>query len=282
MLKKFSLLLTLIATLGLTGCDHKQIPSTASYASSQNIPAFSLADYNHYSASVLPTITEKGELYAILSRETTGSPKKKDGTPNTYGKFHKYDDFSGGKDKDETHAEETAAHEFFQEAMLEKTLGWDLAKTREFIKPENKNTWAVLAYSAEDNPNALHIRKSRNVTYLTSFDDYMNQFCNNFSDARKQEIAQYKKNGTPKWNWTNAEKDRIAKVKWSDLRTAILDEEDPTAIITVGALVMNPRTKRFERKTIDLRPFLVVKLRPFLLDETYEQGEHKKIRHYQE
>lgn len=286
MLKKWSLLITLIATLSLTNCKSTQI--VKSNPCTEEIPtktqSFSLADYDYYSASVLPTITEKGKLYAILSREATGSRDKK-GKPTKYGKLYKYDDFSGGKDEGETHPEQTAAHEFLQEAILNGTLGWDLAKTEEFINPENNNTWAVIAYSTEGNPNAPHIRKTRNVTYLVHFDKYKDIFFNNFHEAREKEIEQYIKNNTPKHHWTNAEKDMLAKVEWNDLKIAILNEKDPQAIVKVDALVMNPKTKRFRKQKIDLRPLLIVKLRPFLLDdadETYQQGEHEKIRHYQD
>ena len=274
MLKRCSLLVTLIMTLGITGCDKSQvIQSNACVPSSKNSSEFSLADYDYYSASVFPTITENGELYAILSREAYGRKNK-------FGKLHKYDDFSGSIDKGEKHPIETAAHEFLQEAILAGTLGWDLAQTEEYIRPENNNTWAIIAYSKEENPDTPHIRKTRNVTYLTSFDKYKDRLFDNFHDARAREVERYKKEGVSKNHWTNAEKDRLAKIKWDDLRTAIINQEDPNEIIQVEALVMNPRTKRFRKQTIQLRPFLVIKLRAYFLDQDYKTGENKKIRFY--
>ncbi len=274
MLKKYSLILTLILTLGLTGCDKsKALKSTSCPSQVQSSDTFSLADYRCYSASVLPTITEDGELYAILSREAYGRKHK-------FGKLHKYDDFSGGRDEGEEHPIETAAHEFFQEAILSGTLGWDLEQATEFIKAENDNTWAVIAYSSEANPDVKHQRKARNVTYITTFDTYKDRFFENFHKARAKEIERYKKEGVSKGHWTNAEKDRLAKIKWRDLKSAVINQQDRNEIIEVEALVMNPKTKRFKRQTIQLRPFFSIKLRPYFLDQEYKKGENEKIRLY--
>jgi hypothetical protein len=274
MLKKCSLAITLIMTLSLTGCNKSHIAKfNTNICSDQNLHEFSLANYRCYSASVLPTITENDELYAILSREAYGRKHK-------FGKLHKYDDFSGSRDEGENHPIETAAHEFLQEAILAGTLRWNLDQTIEFLKPENNNTWAIIVYSAEANPNIPHIRKARNVTYLTHFDSYKNRFFRNFHNARRKEVEQYKKEGVSKSHWTNAEKDRLAKVKWSDLKTAIINQDDPNEIVEVEALVMNPRTRRFTKQMIQLRPFLVIKLRPYFLDQDYKKGENEKIRLY--
>jgi hypothetical protein len=280
MLKKWSLVITLIATLSLTNCKSVHIvKSNPCVETAAQTQPSSLATYNHYSAGVLTTITENGDLYAFVTREATGS-KDKQGKPTKYGKLYKYDTFSGGKDKGETHPIETAAHEFLQEGMLAKILEWDLPKTKEFIK---NNTWEIIAYSTNGNPNIPHIREARNVTYIADFTPYVDIFCDKFHDARKKEIAQYKKDGTPKSQWTNAEKDRAAKIKWDDLRKATIEQEDPNEILTVDALVMNPRTKKFTRQTVELRPlFVAAVLRPIFLDKPYKHGEDEKIRYYQD
>lgn len=280
MLKKWSLIITLIATLSLTNCKSTQIvKSNPCVETAAETQLLSLDTYNHYSAGVLTTAIENGELYDYITREATGS-KDKQGKPTKYGKLYKYDTFSGGKDKGETHPLETAAHEFLQEGMLNKIFGWDLPTTEEFIK---NNTLEVIAYSTKGNPNIPHIREARNVTYIVDFTKHVNTFCDKFHDARKEEIAQYKKDGTPKSHWTNAEKDRIAKIKRDDLRTAVMEQEDPNEILTVEALVMNPRTKRFKRETIEIRPlFVAAVLRPIFLDKPYEQGEDEKVRYYED
>ena len=270
MVKKYSFLTAFLIGFSLIGCDTYDtkaiepiIPSTKQ-----------LSNYRFYSASVLPTITENDELYAILSREAFGRRYK-------YGKLHKYDDFSGSRDKGEKHPIETAAHEFLQEGILAKTLGWDLDQTKSFIDPKNENTWAIIAYSADANSDVPHMKKTRNVTYLTHFDKYKDTFFDNFHDARKKEIERYKKEGLSKNHWTNAEKDRLAKIKWRNLKKAILEQEDQNEIVEVEALVMNHR-KKFKKQTIQLRPFFVIKLRSFFSDDDYEQGENDKVRFYQD
>lgn len=275
MLKKSNFFMMLIIGLSLTNCGNKYVYDLSVCEPTPAVQQqFSLADYDYYSASVFPTITEDGVLYGILSREAFGRKNK-------FGKLHKYDDFSGSRDEGEVHPIETAAHEFLQEGILEKILQWNLKQTEEFIKPENGNTWSIIACSIDKNPDVPHVRKTRNVTYLTHFDQYKDVLFNKFHDARKQEVEQYKKEGISKQHWTNAEKDRLAKVKWDDLKAAIINQEDLNEIVEVEALVMNPKTKRFKKQTIQLRPFLVIKLRPFFMNESYQQGEHEKIRHYQ-
>jgi hypothetical protein len=278
MIKKIHFFVPLIIALSMTSCNNHKIASVNSHSctTSDTQQMFNLGDYEYYSASVLPTITQDGELYAILSREAYGTKYK-------LGKWHKYDDFSGSRDKGETHPIMTAAHEFLQEAILELALGWNLAQTTSFIKPENNNTWAVIAYSKDKNACEEHSRTIRNVTYITHFDDYKDMLFNNFHEARKKEMERYNKEGTPKHHRTNVEKDMLAKVKWSDLKAAICAEQNPTnEIVTVEALVMNPKTKRFRQETIQLRPFLVIKLRPYFLGNGYAQGEDEKIRLYQD
>jgi hypothetical protein len=276
MLKKCYFLITLIAMLNLIGCDNHYTLEPILEPITQNIEdtsKLSLENYPYLSASVLPTITENDELYAILSREAFGRRYK-------FGKLHKYDDFSGSRDKGEEHAIETAAHEFLQEGILAGTLGWDLDQTKEYIDPENENTCAIIAYSAVENSDIPHMKKTGNVTYLTHFDKHSHDLFDKFSDARKKEIERYKREGIRKSHWTNAEKDRLAKVKWDDLRKAILDQEDQNEIVEVEAFVMN-RRKNFEKQTIQLRPFFVIKLRPFFQGDSYEPGENDKVRFYQ-
>lgn len=276
MLKKWNLLITFVTILSLTNCGNTQVTKpTICQPNGATTAQFSLATYHHYSAGVLPSVMENGKRYFILSREA-------EGRKNKYGKFHKYDTFSGSRDEGETHAIETAAHEFLQEGILERIFGWTLEYVKDFLKPENDNTEVIIAYSTEAKPEIPHMRKARNVTYIVHFDKYKKTFFDKFHGARKEEVEQYKKDGTPKSHWTNAEKDRLAKVAEDDLRKAIIDEEDPNEIVTVDALVMNPRTKRFKKEKIELRPLFTAASRLYFLGAPYEQGEHEKIRHYQD
>jgi len=252
--------------------------------------SFELADYNHFSAAVLPTFTRRNIKWAILSREGYGRAKK-----------HTYDAFSGGKDKGETHPVQTAAHEFLQEAILEPILGWDLETTEKFIDPEKEHTWMVLAYSllrpsfakasksrqgsegqAKDkNPHNPKSRDVRNVLYIVNFNKYKTKLFNTFYPARAQELERYEAERTPSKYRTTTEKDRIAKVRWKDLEDAICDQERNEPV-TVSAYVLDPETNYFEKEIITLRPILVMTLRAFFTGQPYEERENEKIRHYSE
>lgn len=239
---------------------------------------FRLSEFNHLSAAVLPTFTHRNIKWAILSREGYGATK------------HTYDSFSGGKDKGETHPIQTAAHEFLQEAILELVLNWNLEDTENFINPENKNTWAVIAY--EKNPSFAKAtegkykpknpksRAVRNVTYIVNFNRYKTKFFDRFYDAREQELARYKAEKIPGRYRVTTEKDRLAKVRWSSLEKAIVNQKHRNDPVTVSAYVLNPETKEFNKETITLRPILIMTLRPLFLGCSYEEGENEKIRYY--
>jgi hypothetical protein len=232
--------------------------------------SFELSEYNHYSAAVLPTFTRRNIKWAILSREGYGKSK------------YLYDSFSGGKDKGETHPVQTAAHEFLQEAILEPILGWDLETAENFIDPNKENTWMALAYSKDKNPYNAQSRDIRNVLYIVNFNKYKTKLFNNFYYAREQELIRYERERTPSKYRTNTEKDRIAKVRWSELECAICDQQNSYDPVTVSAYVLNPDTEQFDKETITLRPILVKTLRAFFTGQPYEEGDNEKIRHYYE
>jgi hypothetical protein len=263
--KKHDLFISLI--IGLTAIGWTE----TKYCNTVQTP--SLADYSYISASVLPTITEKGELYAILAREAYGKKYK-------LGKLHKYDDFSGSKENEDTNIATSAAREFLEEGILAKTLGWTLGETENFIEHNNENTWAVIVYSKKPDQCSSESRDVRNVTYLTHFDNYKRKFFRNFYKARRQEEKRYNKEHARQSERTTIEKDRIAKVKWNDLKKAIVEQENSNDLVLVDALVMNPKTNRFVHEEVTLRPFLVIKLRPFFLDNPHKQGESEKIKFY--
>lgn len=232
------------------------------------VQTFRLSQFDHLSAAVLPTFTHRNIKWAILSREAYGSSK------------NSYDSFSGSKDKGETHPIETAAHEFLQEAILERVLNWNLDDTETFIDPENEYTWVVVAYEKDKKPNNLKSRAVRNVTYIVNFNKYKTKLFNKFYDAREQEMARYKAAKTPGKYRVTTEKDRLAKVRWSDLEKAIVNQKNGQDPVTVSAYVLDPETKKFNKEIITLRPILVMTLRPLFLKHSYEQGENEKIRYY--
>jgi hypothetical protein len=228
------------------------------------VQTFRLSQFDHLSAAVLPTFTHRNIKWAILSREAYGRNKST------------YDSFSGSKDKGETHPIQTAAHEFLQEAILELVLDWDVKDVEQFIDPNNENTWIVVAYEKEVN------RPIRNVTYIVNFNKYKTKLFNNFYAARAQELARYEAARIPGRYRVTTEKDRLAKVSWKDLEKAIVNQEHKNDPVTVSAYVLDPQTQKFNRKTITLRPILVMTLRPLFLKRTYERGENEKIRYYSE
>jgi 8-oxo-dGTP pyrophosphatase MutT (NUDIX family) len=222
---------------------------------------FDLDTYRCNSASVSTLYTHKDKLRIILTREAHGASK---GT---------YDDFSGGRNKGETNPQTSAAREFSEEAILPKTIELDLKNTEKFIAPTSKNTMYVLAYSKD--PKTAKGRKVRNVTYLVDFDLYATTLFDNFYGALESEKTRYKKLHTKGSEQHTTEKDSIAAVLWDDFKDATINHKK-----TVDANVLNPKTKRFEKKQITLRPFLTSKYRPYFLGQPYDQGTNCKIRHY--
>jgi hypothetical protein len=229
-----------------------------------NIEAFQLNEFDYRSASVLPTfIDQKNIRYVILSREANGRDK---------GMF---DDFSGKRDEGESNPTLSAAREFHEEGILGKTLRWNVTDTLNFIDPDKENTYVVIVYSKDKDT-----RNIRNVTYIVDFGEYQNIFFNNFYNARHEEQIRYRKHGTKRSHRHTIEKDRIAIVNWDNLINTVTKQKGTANPLYIQAFVMNPETKSFQEQTITLRPFLAVKLRPFLLNLSYEESENKKIRFY--
>jgi hypothetical protein len=231
---------------------------------------FILAEYNNRGGSVLPVYTgPKGKLYAILTREARGKNRRK------------YDDFSGGREIEDKHPMLSAAREFHEEAILHRTLGWDLDTTIAFLNPKTTNVIDIVAYSKDKNPNNKTSQEAKNVTYIVNFNTYAKQLFNNFYDALAAEKKYYRENHIPYREQSTVEKDRITAVLMDDLKEAIINSKSGNAV-SVLAQVVDPKTNRFRKNKeyITLRPFLVAKLRPYFLDMPYDQGEHKKIRHY--
>ncbi|HEX4069117.1 MAG TPA: hypothetical protein VHX42_03390 [Candidatus Babeliales bacterium] len=225
----------------------------------EKIEPFNLAEYPSKSGSVLPLYTHNKKTYVILTREAHGKDKRK------------YDDFSGGREKKDKHPRIASAREFYEEAILEKTLGWNLEDTIQFLNPKNSHTQAIIAYSKDKNPQRPNSRDVKNVTYIVDFNKYAKPLFNNFYTALSEEKA--------KKNRSTTEKDRIAGVLLEDLKEAIINKKDRRSVF-VSANVLNPRTNSFTKEQITLRPFLVEKLFPDFLNMPYEEGENKKTKHY--
>jgi hypothetical protein len=139
----------------------------------------------------------------------------------------------------------------------------------------------VIAYSKDKDACDPHSKSIRNVTYIVHFDKYIKKFLEKFYSERKKEVARYDKERVPNHKRVTIEKDILSEVRWADLTSAIINQKDFNEIAEVEALVMNPRTSRFEKEIIQLRPFFPIKLRSFFLGDPYTQGELPMIRHYQ-
>jgi len=202
------------------------------------------------SASVLPVIMHNNEKCVILSREAFGGAR---GT---------YDDFGGSRDKGERHPVVTAAREFYEEAILQKTIGLNVQQVQNYIDiSKTNNTKYIVGYSQG---------RVKNVTYITHFDQHKTEFFNNFYPARRRATDHHLR-----------EKDRIAIVKWQVL-TKTFAKSRNTRNVKIEALVMNPITQKWYKSYVTLRAFFIKKLRPFFLDRPYEPGMDPKIRFYNE
>ena len=165
----------------------------------------------------------------------------------------------------------SAAREFHEEAILEKTLGWNLNDVIHYLDSDNNGMLTVVAYSKNKNPQRPQSKDIRNVTYIVDFNQYAKKLFNTFYTALTSEKAKKHRSTT--------EKDRIAGVLLNDLKEAVIHKKDREAV-RISANVLDPKTNRFNKEQITLRPFLVEKLRQYFLDMPYDQGENAKTRHY--
>lgn len=210
----------------------------------------SLRSYPFRSASVLPItyLLQDGKpvKYAILAQETNA--RKQD----------EYDDFGGRKDENDGHPVNTAAREFYEEAIVAATLGWSLSQTEEYIALKTGNTQLIFAHN-------------KRVTYLTYFSPIQIALLKHkFHAARAAQL-----------NPAYKEKKQIATVRWDILASAIRNATSNKGV-QVPAYVVDPATGNDEQNpvAIRLRSRLVKILRPFVLDEPYREGKKPEIRFY--
>ena len=219
-----------------------------------SIGAQALSSFNHQAGFVVPVTTyvNKGTRtdYVILSREAGGSDK---GT---------YDAFGGKRDKEDgNHPVTTAAREFFEEAITVSTLGKSEKQMKDYIDLKNGNTRHIFAVCSKSG-------SGRNVLYMTGFSHTdFNNLINKFANARASKTRNRYK-----------EKDRIAKIRLSDLRAAISRAGSHHGV-TVKAEVTDLKGKT-TTKTITLRPVLAKMLSGYSKGSTYQTGKDRKIRFY--
>jgi hypothetical protein len=210
--------------------------------------SMSLSTFQHQSGSVLPLYTVNDTDYLLLSRERLGRDR---GT---------YDDWGGQRDPGEDHPIITAAREFHEEAVIDKTIGMNLQQTCNYIDTYNNNTAYVIANTSDQG--------NRHVTYIVRFDEYMSLFINNFYTAVRKATAP-----------ENKEKDRLAVVKLSDLKYVVGGTLRNKGVF-VPAQIIDPITGKYKTEKVVLRPYFVIKLRSFFTDQPYKEGEDARIRFY--
>lgn len=155
-----------------------------------------------FGAGVLPYYEdEKGEKYVLLGREVNSLSNE-------------WAFFSGGCEASVTdkrsmeHPLDCAAREFYEEAALPITLGWDQAKVKEYI---SKNATEVIARYSRD------VKSSRPlIIYVVKFskkqiETIINTFQRVFNDSKIED--------------TFKEKDALAVVKYQDLIDAVKKNE---------------------------------------------------------
>jgi 8-oxo-dGTP pyrophosphatase MutT (NUDIX family) len=238
MLHPFSAFKNLYFFLGtalflLIGCVHGLVPNGTP-----------LEDILYSGASVLP-VTASGQV--LLSREAAG---RHQGT---------WDSCGGGRHPDEFNCMTTATREFYEEAILQKTLGWDFAATEQFIEPAHPHTTLVIAKELGADVFVMVF-----VTELS--DQQVDQLITRYGQARQSSTE-----------WKYKEKDGLALVEWKDLAAAILNTPRGETV-RVSAHVVYPTD---ETTTITVRPYLVSNLRPYLEDHSFTSGSNPKVRYYQ-
>lgn len=151
-----------------------------------------------FGAGVMPYYEdEKGEKYVLLGREVNSGLKRE------------WAFFSGGSERtgDENSVEHPlgcATREFFEEAALYQTLGWDQAQVKKYI--QNNTTEVIARYNRD-------VKSSRPIImFVVKFEKkdiekIISTFKNIFND--------------PKIDDAFKEKDALATVKYKDLIEAV-------------------------------------------------------------
>lgn len=201
-------------------------------------------------ASVLPYfIDENGEKCVILAQEAGGCDKDT------------YDDFGGKSERCDRHPAQSAAREFWEEAILNHTIGMSLSDVATYIDQQSNNTETVVAFKTKRAP--YHYM----VTYITDFAPYVTAFCEKFYNVRFGH----------KLSHEFREKKSIAIVKWETLKNAI--STTSYGDVEVSAKVLYDKGESKDQ-IIRLRRIFSSKMRLFFQNQEYRPGIMNKIRFY--
>jgi len=206
-----------------------------------------LSDLDFTSASVLPVFTKGRTTYLIVAREVEGKSR---GT---------YDDFGGGREKNENHPITTAAREFCEEAITPLTIGLDIPEIQRYL--DSNHTTFIICHTKN--------QRSKSVTYIIQFNRYYKELLRHFYAAREKATQ-------PAYR----EKDRIAVIKWATL-TKVLSRVKNIKKVTVQAWEIDQKTGKWIKKRIKLRSSFVRKFKPFFTDRLYEKDViDRRVRFY--
>lgn len=206
-----------------------------------------LSDFDFTSASVLPVFAKGTTVYLIVAREVEGKSR---GT---------YDDFGGGREKNENHPITTAAREFCEEAITPLSIGLDIQEIQRYL--DSNHTTFIICHTKH--------QRSKSVTYIIQFNRYYKELLRHFYAARQKATQ-------PAYR----EKDRIAVIKWATL-TKALSRVKNIKKATVQAWEIDQKTGKWVRKRITLRSSFIRKFKPFFTDRLYEKDAFdRRVRFY--
>ncbi len=203
-------------------------------------------------ASVLPLFKKHSEIYVVLGREAYGKDRGK------------WDAWGGSRNKGEWDPAMTASREFYEEAIVEKTLKWGRSMTFD---------WVSIDYAPTQNVLAKKISKEKYyVMFLTMFSEAdIRKLRHRFFKARKEAKA-----------YRYREKNSLAIVRLDDLLSVIYhsksnhDLKAPAFKVQVSNGHISSHHSH-----ISLRPILVKVLRPYVEKHKYTEGNDPRVRYYQ-
>jgi 8-oxo-dGTP pyrophosphatase MutT (NUDIX family) len=235
-----SILLTITLLLSLTTAEASKVT-----------PGRPLNTIMFTGASVLPMYEKHSEVYVVLGREAYGKDKGK------------WDAWGGGRDRGESDPERTASREFYEEAILEKTIGFTWNAISDWVSTDYYFTQTVLAKEVS--------REKYYVMYLTMyFEDQIRSLRHRFGKARKEARDSHCR-----------EKNGIAIVRLDDLISAIYYSNSNHGIEAPGYKVnLSNGHISSHQSQILLRPLLAKVLRPYVEGRNYIEGRDPRERYY--
>ncbi len=213
-------------------------------------------------ATVLPVFYEDGIRKVLISEENVpGSPF-----------YQTYEGWGGGfSPKEDKNALDTAAREFWEEALLQYTIGFTLEETKTYL--QTKNVEAIIKVHAIPKffPKKDEKRTKPIFIYIVKFER------SDIEQIKKRFFQQLQSYNPPdEDNFKFREKGNLAVVEWSSLVQSI---REPNLEIgsSVRALVYDKESSDVSPKEriIPLRSILVAVLYDHFLKYTDPVEDHK-------